>query len=122
MDATDSNPELKGKPIERERSASDMDSSQLEGFDTVPEEEDSLSNQLDSLPSLDNSLLERNDSSMDQDESPSKIDLDEQDGELVESSTKNNSKCAAMHEESTSLDEVSGRITKNDYLFIINIL
>lgn len=106
MDVTDSTPEMKGNPIERERCASDIGSSQLEGFDTVPEEENSLTKQLDSPPSLYNSLLERNDISMDQDESSSTIDLDEQDGELAESSTKNNSKCAAMHQETTSLDEV----------------
>lgn len=105
MEVTDSTSESKDKPAERERSFSEKGSSQLEDFDALgPEIEDS--HQLDSVSSMDDSLLETNDTSVDQEESISEAYADEQDGELAESSTKNSRKCTAMHEESTSVDEV----------------
>ncbi|XP_072279202.1 protein phosphatase Slingshot homolog 3 [Pyxicephalus adspersus] len=80
MEVTDSTTELKEKPVEKEHSFSENGSSQLEDFDFVHEKEDSLSHQLDSVSSLDEGLLERNDSSVDQEENISKDYPDDQYG------------------------------------------
>ncbi|KAM5141500.1 protein phosphatase Slingshot homolog 3 [Mantella aurantiaca] len=101
MEVTDSAPAMNDKPGERERSASERGSGQLEDYGAAYQRDDSLSNQPDSLSSLDDSLLEGNDSSMDQDDSVSMDQPGDIDGELAESSAK----CTAM-QESTSLDEV----------------
>lgn len=113
MEVTDSTHEFKSKAAEKEQSTSERESGQVEHFDTVPEMEDSVSNPPDRLSSLHESLIERNYSSMDQEKNIHKVYSDDQDEELAESSSKNIRKCSAMHEENTSLDEVSPKISKH---------
>ncbi|XP_068114320.1 protein phosphatase Slingshot homolog 3 isoform X2 [Hyperolius riggenbachi] len=102
MEISDSAPDPKDKPEERERSVSETTIDQSELY--AVSGKNGAMQQLESQSSMDDCSLDRKDSCMDQCES-NNIHPDVQQGDLAESSTQEVTTCVAL-QESTSVDEV----------------